>query len=202
MRIDEQYRGKKGRCKNCGNELIVPPQSLEEDDFLSACLTDSFNTEVGNEERRAKAAANTRQLERESRIKVTTGDLHVPYEIIGPVYFSVSNKGLLFNQLRELIAKYSELLSNMKDSGTMSDVTTDWSFLYGQFSVGQSQFDSAFFVAVQELKSRAARVGGNAIVHMRQDIDIDTDGMQYFYLQMYGTAVKVKQPPAAKTEET
>ncbi|MFM7922922.1 MAG: heavy metal-binding domain-containing protein, partial [Planctomycetaceae bacterium] len=66
----------------------------------------------------------------------------------------------------------------------------------------QSQFDSAFFVAVQELKSRAGRVGGNAIVHMRQDIDIDTDGMQYFYLQMYGTAVKVKQPPAARTEET
>jgi transcription elongation factor Elf1 len=201
MRVDEQHRGKKGRCKNCGNDLAVPLKNVEEDDFVSACLTDSFNTEEGNEERRAKAAANTRQLERESRIKVTTGDLSMPYEIIGPVYFSVSNKGVLFNQLRDLISKYRELLSEMTSSGTMTAATLDWSFLYGQFSVGQSQFDSAFFVAVQELKSRAARVGGDAIVHMRQDIDIDTDGMQFFYLQMYGTAVKVKQPRAAGAEQ-
>ena len=26
---------------------------------------------------------------------------------------------------------------------------------------------------------------------MRQDIDLDTNGFQYFYLQMYGTAVKI-----------
>lgn len=116
---------KKGRYKNCGNELVVPPKNVEEDDSVSACLTDSFNTEEGNEERRAKAAANTRQLERESRIKVTTGDLSMPYEIIGPVYFSVSNKGLLFNQLRDLISKYRELLSEMTSSGTMTAATLD-----------------------------------------------------------------------------
>jgi uncharacterized protein YbjQ (UPF0145 family) len=52
-------------------------------------------------------------------------------------------------------------------------------------------FDSAFFVAVEELKLRAARIGADAIVHMRQDIDMDTSGMQYFYLQMYGTAVRL-----------
>ncbi|MGV2334358.1 MAG UNVERIFIED_CONTAM: hypothetical protein LVR18_09660 [Planctomycetaceae bacterium] len=124
-------------------------------------------------------------------MQVTTGDLHEAYEIIGPVYFSVSNKGLFFNRLEELISKYRQKLTDMKSSGVLNDVSTDWGFLYGQFSVGQSYFDSAFFVAVQELKLRAGRVGGDAIVYMRQDIDIDTDGMQYFYLQMYGTAVRL-----------
>ncbi len=35
-------------------------------------------------------------------------------------------------------------------------------------------------------------MGANAIVGMRQDIDIDSNGFQYFYMQMYGTAVKLK----------
>ena len=32
----------------------------------------------------------------------------------------------------------------------------------------------------------------NAIISMRQDIDLDTNSFQFFYLQMYGTAVKFK----------
>jgi len=46
--------------------------------------------------------------------------------------------------------------------------------LHGEFSVGQSDFEKAFFVAVQELKKRAAMLGPDAIVGMRQDIDLDT----------------------------
>ena len=42
----------------------------------------------------------------------------------------------------------------------------------------------------QELKKRAALLGADAIVAMRQDIDLDTTSFQIFYLQMYGTAVK------------
>ena len=47
-----------------------------------------------------------------------------------------------------------------------------------------------FFVAVQELKKRAGLLGADAIIAMRQDIDLDTTAFQFFYLQMYGTAVK------------
>lgn len=48
----------------------------------------------------------------------------------------------------------------------------------------------SFFVAAEELKERAAMMGADAIIGMRQDIDLDTNGFQYFYLQMYGSAVK------------
>ena len=35
-------------------------------------------------------------------------------------------------------------------------------------------------------------MGADAVIGMRQDIDIDTNGFSYFYLQMYGTAVRLK----------
>ena len=81
----------------------------------------------------------------------------------------------------------------MKRKGTMSEAQMDWGFLYGEWSVGQSDFEQAFFVATEELKKRAQMVGADAIVAMRQDIDLDTNGFSYFYLQMYGTAVKLRK---------
>lgn len=125
-------------------------------------------------------------------ILVTTGDLKQEYDVIGPVYFQVSNKGLFSNQLSKLVNVYAAEIDKMKRQGQMSEFRADWGFLYGEYSVGQSSFEQAFFVAVQELKKRAAIVGADAIIAMRQDIDLDTNGFQYFYLQMYGTAVRFR----------
>lgn len=125
-------------------------------------------------------------------IIVTTGDLKQDYDVLGPVYFQVSNKGLFNNQLAKLVEAYSKEIQQMRKQGQMSEFKFDWGFLYGEYSVGQSSFEQAFFVGVQELKKRAAIVGADAIIGMRQDIDLDTNGFQYFYLQMYGTAVKLR----------
>jgi hypothetical protein len=127
-----------------------------------------------------------------NKIIVTTGDLKEDYEVIGPVYFSVSNKGLFGSQLGSLIKKYKSEIETLKNEALMSAERTDWGVLWGEFSAGQNDFDKAFYIAVQELKSRAAILHADAIVSMRQDIDLDTNGFQYFYLQMYGTAVKFK----------
>lgn len=125
-----------------------------------------------------------------SNIIVTTGDLKREYEILGPVYFQVSNKGLFGSSLSKLVAKYQNEIQQMKKQGTMSENQSDWGFLYGEWSVGQSDFEKAFFIATEELKKRAEMVGADAVICMRQDIDMDTNGFSYFYLQMYGTAVK------------
>ena len=124
-------------------------------------------------------------------IIVTTGDLKQDYEIIGPVYFQVSNKGVFSSQLSMLMKEYGAELAQMKEQGQIEKPKTDWGFVHGEFSVGQNDFSKAFFIAVQELKNRAAMLGADAVVAMRQDIDLDTNGFQYFYLQMYGTAVKL-----------
>lgn len=143
------------------------------------------------EERAAEAkqrAAEYRQ--KVNAVIVTTGDLKEDYEIIGPVYFQVSNKGLFSSTLSDLVNKYSAEIEEMKNHALMSERRSDWGFLWGEYSVGQNDFEKEFFVATQELKKRALMLGGDAVVSMRQDIDLDTSGFQYFYLQMYGTVVK------------
>ena len=140
-------------------------------------------------------AAEAKQKAAEYRQKVnavivTTGDLKEDYEIIGPVFFQVSNKGIFSSTLSELVNKYSAEIEEMKNNALMSERRSDWWFLWGEYSVGQNDFEKAFFVATQELKKRALMLGGDAVVSMRQDIDLDTSGFQYFYLQMYGTVVK------------
>ncbi|HEV7449687.1 MAG TPA: heavy metal-binding domain-containing protein [Candidatus Paceibacterota bacterium] len=123
-------------------------------------------------------------------IIVTTGDLQRPYEVVGPVYFSLTNKGIFSSQLSKLIKKHRDEIASLKKDAQLSKERADWGFLWGEFSAGQNDFDKAFFVAVQELKSRAQILKADAIIAMRQDIDMDTTHFQYFYLQMYGTAVK------------
>lgn len=143
-------------------------------------------------QKKSAAAAQPQQAELSWRdIAVTTGDIKASYSIIGPVYFQVSNKGILSSALSKYAKQYKAEIAHMRSSGQMSRLRADWGFLYGEFSAGQNDFEMAFFIAVQELKKRAALVGGNAIVSMRQDIDMDTTGFQFFYLQMYGTAVRV-----------
>ncbi|MBW6483577.1 MAG: heavy metal-binding domain-containing protein [Vicingaceae bacterium] len=128
------------------------------------------------------------------KIIVTTTDLKNEYEVLGPVYFQVSNKGIFSSSLSKLIKKHGARFSNLKKTGQVeSNQEFDWGLLYGEFSFGmENDFDKAFFVAVRELQIRALKLGADAIIGMRQDIDMDTNHFQYFYLQMYGTAVKFK----------
>ena len=128
-----------------------------------------------------------------NKIIVTTGDLKNDYEILGPVYFSVSNKGLFGSQLGTLVKKYKTEIETLKKDSLMSTERPDWGVLWGEFSAGQNDFDKAFYIAVQELKARASILNADAIICMRQDLDLDTNGFQYFYFQMYGTAVKLKK---------
>lgn len=141
----------------------------------------------------AKKKVDTSEMVALNNIIVTTGDLKENYDVIGPVYFQVSNKGFFSSTLSDLVNKYSEQIRVIKSEGSMSQDRSDWGFLWGEWSVGQSDFEKAFFVATLELKKRAKLLGADAVVAMRQDIDLDTTGFQYFYLQMYGTAVKFKR---------
>lgn len=129
-----------------------------------------------------------------NNVIVTTGDLRADYDIIGPIFFQVSNRGGFFSSpLDKVAANYKAEILQMRNSGQFSPrVGWDWGFFYGEYNVGQNDFDKAFFVGVQELKKRAMSLGADAVICMRQDFDLDTDGRQHFYLQMYGTAVKIK----------
>lgn len=153
-------------------------------------IINQYNTYQAAEAEQNKM--ETLEKEKSSDIIVTTCDLKQDYEVIAPVYFQISNKGAFGSTLSKLSAEYTEKLKKLSTEGQMSKHQMDLGWLYGEFSVGQNEFDKAFFIAVEELKKRAARMGADAVIGMRQDIDLDTNAFTYFYLQMYGTAVKFK----------
>lgn len=130
--------------------------------------------------------ASGRRLVKPSEIVVTTGDLKDDYRILGPVFFAVSNRG---SQLQQLSAKHGVTSpARLQESGLLMGLLLD------EWPVGQQQFPVAFAIAVEEIRRQALRVGGDAVVWLRMDIDLDTTGFQYFYMQVYGTAVLRGRP--------
>ena len=126
-------------------------------------------------------------------IIVTTTDLKQDYDIIGPVYFQVSNKGIFSSALSKLVKKYKEELQGLKKSQQMSEEKLDWGFLYGEYSLGmENKLEPAFYVSIKEIQKRAQMMKADAVICMRQDVDIDSNNIHFFYLQMYGTAVRLK----------
>ena len=127
-----------------------------------------------------------------ANVIVTTGDLHEKYEVLGPVYFQINNRPMGFSGKSKLSIKENEYKQIGQKNTEKSGVGL-MSALFmpvGEFGPGDNKFRTAFYIAVEELKKQAEEMGGDAVVAMRQDIDIDSNGFQYFYLQMYGTAVK------------
>jgi hypothetical protein len=148
---------------------------------------------VKEEQRRASEMARERRKGAAS-VQVTTADFHRPYEVIAPVYIQVNNKGLFANYFNTLVARYSVELSKLKSDGQIyaeADGSGGAASLIGEGAVQQGNFEIAFFVAMFELQARAAMLRADAIVGLRQDIDVDAEGrITNFYLQMYGTAIK------------
>ena len=170
-------------CFNCGEEL----DKIQIDEELIQQIEEQEEYIL------------TKEKERQDRIKkylgreiaVTTGDLKNEYRIIRPVYFQLSNKGIFSSTYSLLEKQYKTQIEQMRKNQLISQEKIDWSFLYGVDSVGQNEFEKAFFIATEELKKRAKILGADAVICMRHDIDLDTNNLQFFYLQMYGTAVKL-----------
>jgi len=61
----------------------------------------------------------------EGKVIVSTGDLKQDYEIIGPVYFQISNKpeGFDPSTLSEYKAKYVAKLNELKKSGKFKEAS-------------------------------------------------------------------------------
>jgi hypothetical protein len=131
------------------------------------------------------------------KVIVSTGDINQAYDIIGPVYFQINNRPegfgeSTFSEYKKLYLKEIDELKSRRKAGETVSRSTEWKCVYGEYCLGEGNFEIAFFIAVEELKKRAAMLGADGVVFMRQDIDLDREAYQFFYLQMYGTAVKIK----------
>ena len=71
-------------------------------------------------------------------ITVTTGDLKRDYEIIGPVYFQVSNKGVFSSALSKLAKQYSKEIADAKKHGQVGASRADWGFCMESSVLGKA----------------------------------------------------------------
>ena len=127
--------------------------------------------------------SNNGNLGNKNDIMITTMDLNnKSYEIVGLVYFQVSNRGVFSNQLGKLMKKYETAFEALKDQGLAGQTKRLWDFT-------QTDLEKAFFVSQEELKERARTLGADAIIGLKEDTDILSNDID-FSMQMYGTAVR------------
>ena len=125
-----------------------------------------------------------------NEIIVTTNDLQYPYKIIGPVFFSLTNKGLFSSQFDKLSKNYKKLIEEKKKEGHISGDDIPWSNLVGDYMATQCDFDLSFVIAVEELKKRTVNLGGNAIIGFKFELDLDPKSANEFFVRALGTAVR------------
>jgi hypothetical protein len=116
-------------CTQCGTELSVGASHLSiVEAFRGEAVNAKQKKELEDTDKRrmheAKAAAKkektllaTQRAKQASQVIVTTGDLKEPYEIIRPVYFQVSNKGIFSSSLATLMKKYEGYFAQLKQQG-------------------------------------------------------------------------------------
>lgn len=122
-----------------------------------------------------------------NKIITTTADLKADYEVIGPIYFQVSNKGFFTSKLTKLVKKYMAEAETLEE-----DPHNQWKKRFGELSLdANKRYEKAFYVAVRELQETAKKLGADGIIGLRHNLTLD-DGFELFHLQMYGTAIKLK----------
>ena len=175
------------------NEINTDPVWAEGIDFSQEDDEKTYQIKISKEEYQSILLAK--------KIQVTTTDIHNKYEIISPIIYNTTNRGVFSSLYKKLLSKYKnsqyeELLGfpslspQTKTDGmallTLFDLSAGF-----EGAVGQQSFDLAFYMSIAEMKLRAAELGGNAIVGLTMDFDLDTTNFGCFYLQMYGTVVKL-----------
>lgn len=207
LKLDEN-----GICESCRcEEFSEKWQKEKAQKAQEAEKEEALKAEQEAQEMAQKAEQNAAQKELQDKtfneiknIIVTTTDISEPYTVITPIIYNTSNRGVFSSLYSKLVNKYNDPLYKQLlispelspeknyDIGLFLFSLFDASFQF-EGSVGQGGFDRAFYMCVAEMKMRAYQLGGNAIIGMKMDFDLDTVNFSSFYLQMYGTVVKINR---------
>jgi len=128
-------------------------------------------------------------------IIVTTGNIKENHSIIQPVFVQISNKGVLKNQYEQLEIKHQKLIQGLQDKELLppnpsSKKRNSLSSSMESTDITGVRMEKAFYIALEEIKQKAAHLEGDAVVYMRYETDFLANPSNEFYLQMYGTVVK------------
>lgn len=212
-----RLKGNKDNCSNCNGKMIQTPIDVEEWKALTDDKKESIKREISSYGVPEYSGEPLNDLKHRhdliqiQKIFVTTTDIKREYDIIGPVFYQINDAGsgkMIFQKQKE----YRSVINALKDQNQLvnqnASITESIGALSGMIELfstgdisastkdllgnGHTQFDEAFFISVEELKKRAYYMGADAIIGMKEELNLDTNGFQHFYMQMYGTAVKFK----------
>lgn len=212
-----RLKGNKDNCSNCNGKMIQTPIDVEEWKALTDDKKESIKIEISSYGVPEYSGEPLNDLKHRhdliqiQKIFVTTTDIKREYDIIGPVFYQINDAGsgkMIFQKQKE----YRSVINALKDQNQLvnqnASITESVGALSGMIELfstgdisastkdllgnGHTQFDEAFFISVEELKKRAYYMGADAIIGMKEELNLDTNGFQHFYMQMYGTAVKFK----------
>ncbi len=212
-----RLKGNKDNCSNCNGKMVQTPIDVEEWKALTDDKKESIKLEIssyGVPEYSGEPLSDLKHrhdLIQIQKIFVTTTDIKREYDIIGPVFYQINDAGsgkMIFQKQKE----YRSVINALKDQNQLvnqnASITESIGALSGMIELfstgdisastkdllgnGHNQFDEAFFISVEEIKKRAYYMGADAIIGMKEELNLDTNGFQHFYMQMYGTAVKFK----------
>lgn len=212
-----RLKGNKDNCSNCNGKMIQTPIDVEEWKALTDDKKESIKIEISSYGVPEYSGEPLNDLKHRhdliqiQKIFVTTTDIKREYDIIGPVFYQINDAGsgkMIFQKKKE----YRSVINALKDQNQLvnqnASITESIGALSGMIELfstgdisastkdllgnGHTQFDEAFFISVEELKKRAYYMGADAIIGMKEELNLDTNGFQHFYMQMYGTAVKFK----------
>lgn len=122
-------------------------------------------------------------------ILVTTANLNCDYNIIGPVSVELSNKSAYYTDLVKLRKKYENDLNVVKNSNYAAPSSIAWSFLYGNQGIQMQELEEIVWLALEEIKDRARKLGANALIGLEKQIRV-TDGC---VVSFCGTAVRTEE---------
>ena len=128
-----------------------------------------------------------------TEVKASTGNYSGDYEIIAPVFFQLTNKGI-YSTLKQYKKQYVPFFESFGyDRDKSKKYSIDLLFFLAPeiYSGAENDFEIAYYIGIEELKLLADGLGGDAVLFIKHDIDLDTRGWTHFSLQVTGTAVKL-----------
>lgn len=189
------------QCPTCGFSFSTDESSAGIATTCASCSKDfvvKLSEQIVSENRPSHI--------RPDQILVTSGDLRVPYEVVGMVCFTVGTRGEMRSAFESLKIGMAYKLG--KSKGQISQARGVGQFiggvglnsagdvaLAGQYAgatFNSSDLEIAFHIAVNQLQLRASYIEANAVVAFRYDIDFDSNAnVLNFMATAFGTAVRL-----------
>ncbi len=120
-----------------------------------------------------------------SEVVVSTESLSEPFETIGPVYTVTTNRGSVLDMAARDLGIHSQAIGGGEIVSAL---------VFGDSVANFKAFPIAFKVCTESLKKQAAALGGDAVIGVRMNFDLDRSGVgiMAFTMQLFGTAVRRK----------